>query len=147
MPRTPRAGADILYAYGNAGEEGDYIPGADETTLNERVLQLTVAVGSTENVTAQIGGSGIFVTYEEMDTALNDLGLVVLNHSKSGVGSPVHRAGREDRAAAGQIPGKRQLLLWQYRDGGRGGLPDADDRRQSAGGWDVHQRCGRRNGH
>lgn len=82
--QDPEGGADILYAYGNAGEEGDYIPGADETTLNERVLQLTVAVGSTENVTAEIGGSGIFVTYEEMDAALNDLGLVVLNHSKSG---------------------------------------------------------------
>lgn len=82
--KDPSGGEDILYAYGNAGEEGDYIPGADETTLNERVLQLTVAVNSASNVTAEIGGSGIFVTYEEMEAALDDLGLVVLNHSKSG---------------------------------------------------------------
>lgn len=82
--KDPAGGSDILYAYGNAGEEGDYIPGADETTLSERVLQLTVAVGSASEVTAEIGGSGIFVTYEEMDAAIADLGLVVLNHTKSG---------------------------------------------------------------
>ena len=82
--KDPAGGSDILYAYGNAGEEGDYIPGADETTLNERVLQLTVAVSSASEVTAEIGGSGIFVTYEEMNAALDDLGLVVLNHAKSG---------------------------------------------------------------
>ncbi len=105
--KNPDGGSDILYAYGNAGTDGDYIPGADETTLNERVLQLTVAVNSAADVTAEIGGSGIFVSYEEMNAAIEDLGLVVLRHTKSG---SVHQfTGLE---------GREGLLLGRFLAGG-----------------------------
>lgn len=80
----PNGGADILYAYGNAGEEGDYIPGATEATLNERVIQLTVAVASTPNITAELSGSGIFIEYSELEAAIDELGVVTLTHVKEG---------------------------------------------------------------
>ena len=80
----PAGGSDILYAYGNAGESGDYIPGSDEATLNERVIQLTVAVASSPDVTAEISGSGIFVEYSELQAAVGGLGVVTLSHEKEG---------------------------------------------------------------
>lgn len=82
--RDPSSGQDVLYAYGNAGNEGDYIPGADEATLNERVIQLTVAVASTPNITAELSGSGIFIEYQELEQAIDDLGVVTLTHEKAG---------------------------------------------------------------
>ena len=82
--KDPSGGEDILYAYGNAGESGDYIPGSDEATLNERVIQLTVAVASSPDVTAEISGSGIFVEYSELQAAVGGLGVVTLSHEKEG---------------------------------------------------------------
>ena len=82
--QNPDGGAYILYAYGNAGEEGDYIPGETEATLNERVIQLTVAVASTPNITAELSGSGIFIEYSELEAAIEELGVVTLTHAKKG---------------------------------------------------------------
>jgi hypothetical protein len=80
----PDGGKDILYAYGNAGADGDYIPGADEATLNERLIQLTVAVASAPDVTAAVDGSGIFVEYDELDAAIVGVGVLLLEHQKVG---------------------------------------------------------------
>lgn len=81
---NPDGGSDILYAYGNAGEDGDYIPGKDEATLNERLIQLTVAVATVPEVTANVDGSGIFVEYDELDAAILGVGVVLLHHQKTG---------------------------------------------------------------
>lgn len=81
---NPDGGADILYAYGNAGNNGDYIPGAQEATLNERLIQLTVAVDQAAEVSAVVDGSGIFVEYDELDAAILGVGVVLLTHSKTG---------------------------------------------------------------
>ncbi len=73
MARDPDTEAEVLYAYGNTGAEGDYIPGAGEATLDERVIQLTVAVGEASSVTAQLDPSALFVEHSEMEEALSPL--------------------------------------------------------------------------
>ena len=53
----PDTGKEVLYAYGTGGS--DYIPGADEATLDERSVQLTVLVSEVENITAELDPSAI----------------------------------------------------------------------------------------
>ena len=102
------SGEEILYAYGNAGEKGDYIPGSKEATLNERIIQITVSVGNAANVTAQISGSGVFVEREEMESAIEELGVVVLTHRKEG---NCHRFSG--------LNGREGLLLARFSAAGR----------------------------
>ncbi len=63
-------GAEVLYAYGISGSNADYIPGASEATLDERVIQLTVAVAGTGQVTAVLDPSALYVEKEELEETL-----------------------------------------------------------------------------
>ena len=73
MAQNPAGGEDILYAYGYAGDQSDYIPGASEATLNERVIQLTVLVAEAAEVTAVVDGSVIYAEYSDLEALREDL--------------------------------------------------------------------------
>lgn len=64
--KNPSGGNDILYAYGYAGSESEYIPGKNDTTLNEKVIRFTVVVSDTINIKVDTT-SGIYVGMEEFD--------------------------------------------------------------------------------
>lgn len=81
------SGTEILYAYGISGSSADYIPGSAEATLDERTIQLTVAVAGTGQVTAVLDPSALYVEHEELTEALAPVwpGLVrTLSCQKSG---------------------------------------------------------------
>ena len=59
-------GVEILYAYGNAGNLGDTIPGPESGTLDERILEFSVIVGNTSNVVAELK-SGLYASKEDLD--------------------------------------------------------------------------------
>lgn len=65
--KDPDGGTDILYAYGCAGDKGDYIPSKDEATLTEKVIRVTVMIGNAANVTAQINGSTVYASQEKLE--------------------------------------------------------------------------------
>ncbi|MBR6790966.1 MAG: phage tail protein [Oscillospiraceae bacterium] len=81
----PDDGEEVLYAYGFGGS--DYISGAGEAALDERVIQLTVLVSSAEQVTAELDASAVFVDEERLEEALEQAS-AALTHEKSGT---VHR--------------------------------------------------------
>ena len=75
-------GVEILYAYGNAGNLGDTIPGPESGTLDERILEFSVIVGNTSNVVAELK-SGLYVSKEELEIVAKGM-IVTLTHSKEG---------------------------------------------------------------
>lgn len=58
-------GAEILYAYGNAGDSADYLPAAGGAEIVEKAINLIVSIGNAENVDAVIGG-GIYLTMDDL---------------------------------------------------------------------------------
>lgn len=81
MAIDPDTGKEVLYAYGTGGS--DYIPGADEATLDERSVQLTVLVSEAENITAELDPSAIYVDMEMLEEAIGRA-VVPLSHKKTG---------------------------------------------------------------
>lgn len=55
------SGAEVLYAYANAGDEADYMP-SKEQPIDELKLKITLIVGNVDNVTAIVNSSIIFIT-------------------------------------------------------------------------------------
>ena len=53
----PDTAATVLYAYGNAGSNGDYIPDASSTSLDEKIINLSAAVSTAGSVTATVDAS------------------------------------------------------------------------------------------
>lgn len=86
LAKDPDSGAEVLYAYGVSSSQGDYIPGAAEATLDERTIQLTVLVAGTEQVTALLDPSAVYVEnseFEEAVAALRAGSVQTLVHEKA----------------------------------------------------------------
>ena len=66
LAKDPDTQENVLYAYGYAGSQGDYIPGASEATLNEKTIQLTTLVSETADIDAVIQSS-LYVSHEELE--------------------------------------------------------------------------------
>lgn len=80
--KNPDGGNDILYAYGYAGSEGEYIPGKNDTTLNEKVIRFTVVVSEAINITVDTT-SEIYVGMEAFEAVAKGM-VVTLTHAKEG---------------------------------------------------------------
>lgn len=80
--KNPDGGNDILYAYGYAGSEGEYIPGKNDTTLNEKVIRFTVVVSESINITVDTS-SQIYVSVEDLEAVAKGM-VLTLNHVKEG---------------------------------------------------------------
>lgn len=72
-------GPEILYAYGYAGNKGDYIPGSDETTLNEKVIRFTVLSSNEANIVAEVDGSTVYASQEDLDDLRESVELSITN--------------------------------------------------------------------
>ena len=72
-------GPEILYAYGYAGNKGDYIPGADEATLNEKVIRLTMLSSNEANIVAEVDGSTVYASQEDLDDLRESVELSITN--------------------------------------------------------------------
>ena len=66
----PVTGEEILFCYGNAGENAEWINPAGEGSVIEKEVHIVTLVGNTENVTATIK-SGIYPTITQMNTLLS----------------------------------------------------------------------------
>lgn len=80
--KNPAGGNDILYAYGYAGSEGEYVPGKNDTTLNEKVIRFTVVVSEAINITVDTT-SEIYVGMEAFEAVAKGM-VVTLTHAKEG---------------------------------------------------------------
>lgn len=78
----PDGGSDILYAYGYAGDAGDYIPGSGEATLNEKVIRMTTLVSTAANVTVQLSGSTVYATLEDLNDMKDEIDLTIQNFAE-----------------------------------------------------------------
>lgn len=76
-------GNKVLYAYGYAGDKGDYIPGKSETTLTDKIIRVTVTVGNAANVTIA-AGSTVYASKEELDAVSEKVEKVVSGSAETG---------------------------------------------------------------
>lgn len=67
----PVTGEEILFCYGNAGDQAEWISPAGEDSVIEKEVHIVTLVGNAENVTATIK-SGIYPTMNQVQTWLND---------------------------------------------------------------------------
>lgn len=65
---TPTTG-EVLFAYGNAGDNAEYIPAGGGWKIVEKSVDVVVTVGNTEKVSALID-SGVYATREDMESVL-----------------------------------------------------------------------------
>ena len=56
---------EILYCYGNSGDNAEYIPAGGGPDVVEKSIDIITIVGNAPNVTAKIDESLIFITPEE----------------------------------------------------------------------------------
>ena len=68
--KDPATGAEILYCYGNAGTEAEWISPAGGESLIEKEVHLVTLVGNATTVTANIK-SGIYPTMGQMNAAID----------------------------------------------------------------------------
>lgn len=64
---------EILYAYANAGDKPDYLPGQDGPDVVQTQLSLITVIDRAANVTATISTDLVFVTQEELQYRLDNL--------------------------------------------------------------------------
>lgn len=67
--KDPATGSEILYAYGNAGEDAEWIASAGESSIIEKEIHIVVLIGNATNVTATLN-SGIYAIQDDMEAAL-----------------------------------------------------------------------------
>ena len=60
---------DILYCYQNAFSLAEYIASGSSTVI-EKMIRISAAVGSAENVTAVIDSSTVYLTMDDLNSAL-----------------------------------------------------------------------------
>lgn len=67
--KDPATGSEILYAYGNAGADAEWITPAGESSIIEKEIHIVVLIGNATNVTATLN-SGIYAIKKETEAAL-----------------------------------------------------------------------------
>lgn len=67
--KDPATGSEILYAYGNAGKDAEWITPAGESSIIEKEIHIVVLIGNATNVTATLN-SGIYAIKKETEAAL-----------------------------------------------------------------------------
>jgi hypothetical protein len=65
----PDTGLEVLYCYGNAVDQAEWIPPAGTSTAIERIVNVITTVGPATNVTAVLK-SGVYITTEDFDAAM-----------------------------------------------------------------------------
>jgi len=71
--QDPDTGEEILYGYGNAGYEADYIPACGGSDVVEYLFNLSVIIGEAERITATMAEGVVFVTQPEFDRRMISL--------------------------------------------------------------------------
>lgn len=66
---------EILYCYGNAGDNAEYIPGGGGADVIEKIIEILTIIGNAENVTATIDESLAYVTVNRYE---NEQGTITL---------------------------------------------------------------------
>lgn len=64
--------SEVLYAYAHAGEHAEYIPQYSDTSFLKTTINVVVAVGDAENITAILGEYSGYAGKEEFDNHVND---------------------------------------------------------------------------
>lgn len=67
--KDPDTQAEILYCYGNAGADAEWISPSGASSVIEKEVKIVTLIGNAETVTAEIK-SGIYATQEEVEAAL-----------------------------------------------------------------------------
>lgn len=67
IAEDPDTQEEILYCYGNAGENGEYISESGSADILEKLVSIDLIVSNVENITATINKSLIYVTQNDIE--------------------------------------------------------------------------------
>ena len=73
IAEDPDTKEDVLYCYGNARENGEYISAGGETDILEKYVNIDLVISNTENISAVIDGSLIYITQKELEKELETI--------------------------------------------------------------------------
>lgn len=82
--KDPKTQAEVLYCYGNAGADAEWISPSGASSVIEKEVKIVTLVGNAETVTASIK-SGIYATKEELENAVQQ---------KADLDAPAEEGGR-----------------------------------------------------
>jgi hypothetical protein len=64
---------EILYAYTNAGDYPDYIPGQAGADIIQSLISFVTVIDNAQNVTAEISTNLVFVTRDDLDNKISEI--------------------------------------------------------------------------
>lgn len=83
IAEDPDTNAEILYCYGNARENGEYISAGGETDVLEKYVNIDLVVSNTENISATLDRSLIYITQKELEKELNSRDIEIKDLEKT----------------------------------------------------------------
>lgn len=78
----PDTNEEILYCYGNAGENGEYIAGKGGADVLEKRVTIDIVVENATNISAVINKSLIFITKKEFEDAFKNDSKVIISENE-----------------------------------------------------------------
>lgn len=68
----PDTKSQILYAYGNAGTDAEYIPAYDSNDIISKKVDLALIFENTDNIVVKLDTSAMFVTSDELEQKISE---------------------------------------------------------------------------
>jgi len=72
MAEDPDTNEEVLYCYGNARNNGEYISEKNGTDILEKHINIDIIISNVENVSAKIDESLIFITEKQLDKKISE---------------------------------------------------------------------------
>ena len=69
----PDTKEEVLYAYGNAGQDAEYIPPYDSNDIVSKKIDLVLIFENTDNIVVQLDDSAIFMTENEVEQKISEI--------------------------------------------------------------------------
>lgn len=63
----------VLYAYGNAGQDAEYIPSYNSNDIVSKKVDLVLIFENTDNIVVQLDDSAIFMTEDEVEQKISEV--------------------------------------------------------------------------
>ncbi|MCL6479554.1 MAG: phage tail protein [Peptococcaceae bacterium] len=116
--QDPQEG-EILYCYGNAGANAEYIPAGGGTDIVERYIRVITLIGNASNISATLG-SEIYVTQAEFDTHAGrhaSAGADPLTPADIGAETPAGAQAKADAVQANLAAHLAETMPHKFTDG------------------------------
>lgn len=82
IAEDPDTKQEILYCYGNARDNGDYIGAGGGADVLEKYINIDLIIENVQNVTAVIDDSAVFINKSEFDSTIEQINEQISEHKR-----------------------------------------------------------------